>query len=98
MRAGAPSGPLVLAAGDVVAYDHRMPHRSGANPTDRSRPAVNVGLLPVGAPLLVHIWDDRRVVAHEVPDDFFAVADLGAAPDGWFHREPTVGPPRDAPS
>ena len=78
---GRPSGPLGLPAGWACVYDHRLAHRSGPNRSDRPRVAVNVGLVPWDAPLLIHIWDTPdRVRAVEVADDYFATADLDAPP------------------
>lgn len=86
---GRPSGPLVLAAGTAVLYDHRLPHRSGPNLGARPRVAINVGLLPIEAPLLVHLWgDDGTVRAVPVTERFFLDEDLSADPHGWSTRDP----------
>lgn len=81
---GTPTGPLTLAAGTAVIYDHRLPHRSGPNRGASARVAVNVGLLPVEAPLLLHIWDSAgNLDVYPVEDEAFITADLASDPATW---------------
>jgi hypothetical protein len=63
-----------MQAGDVLAYDHRVIHASGANRSGRIRTAMSINLIPAEATPIHYVGDKQtpgRVVALEVNDAFF---------------------------
>lgn len=63
---------LKLKKGDALIYDHRLFHGSPANTSKFKRLAINHTLIPSHAASLHYQFEgDAKVVAIEVPDDFY---------------------------
>jgi hypothetical protein len=63
-----------MQAGDVLAYDHRVIHASGANRSGRIRTAMSINVIPAEATPIHYVGDKHtpgRVVVLDVDDAFF---------------------------
>lgn len=65
--------PLPLAGGEAVIYDHRLFHGSRANTAPTARVATQIGIAPLGAPLVMTVpGPDGTVELRQVDEqDFF---------------------------
>lgn len=72
---------IKLSKGDVLIYDHRVFHGSVANGSNRRRPAINHTLIPIEANSLHYQFKGHsKVIAIEVPDDFYHSHILNTTP------------------
>ena len=63
-----------MQAGEVLAYDHRVIHASGANRSGRVRTAISINIIPAEATPIHYVGDKQapgRVAALEVDSAFF---------------------------
>lgn len=77
---------LLLKAGEVVIYDHRLFHGSLPNLSQKTRPALNFTLKPKEAKLLHYHQVENEIETHFVDEDFFNHYVMGKQPEGYSHN------------
>ena len=66
---------LPIKAGDAIIYSHRLLHYSHPNKSNAVRPAVNLSLAPVGAPVIHYCMPEGtdEILLYEVPSSDFYI-------------------------
>lgn len=66
---------LPMKAGDAIIYSHALLHYSHSNKTDRIRPAINLSLAPVEAPIIHYCFPEgaTEIELYNVPDTEFYI-------------------------
>jgi hypothetical protein len=81
-RLDARARTVPMAAGSALFYDPALIHGSSPNSSAAVRPAVAVGLAPVGAPLVhFRVGEDGETIGYRIGADFFTRVEFGHAPD-----------------
>jgi hypothetical protein len=74
---------LLIKAGEVVIYDHRLFHGSLPNLSQETRPALNFTMKPKEARLLHYHQIEKEIEAHFVDPTFFNHYIMGEQPEGY---------------
>ncbi len=76
---------IILEAGDVIMWDHRIIHGSGVNKSDTTRVAAIVNMKPKDATFYLFYADSRtdtkKIEVFEPPADFFTANDSANEPE-----------------